>query len=339
MEHEERQRREDIHRSLINMGMCQELSDEAALKIGVGSINIGVEFCLDADTRERVRNEAQKVPQKTGLRSQGSTSLRGLSAPPPANLLGNAAMGPSSSMALVVASIDAEPDDDATEETAQLRACVVTSSSRRPLRACVGASKQRRWPAQAVPTVGKRGVEEGEERRLDGAPTMRVYAHTLHTPCTCHTHNLHTPRTRQAHATPCTHTHHAHAPRTRTTHTHHAHTHTTGGELYTYAEFVEEYRDEAGAVWARAGRDVESAHSTPKKPKAGARDADGDAPCDGGGGGGGGLQKVEGKLMDHLSRLRHYLSKLEGLDAPRAQDCLQPPIHTAAASTAYYTQV
>ena len=87
----ERQRREIIHAALLDMGMSQDLSAEAALKIGVGSIPIGVDFCLYPDTRARVRNEAQMVPQKTGLRSQGPASLRGLNAPPPANLLANAA--------------------------------------------------------------------------------------------------------------------------------------------------------------------------------------------------------------------------------------------------------
>ena len=101
----ERQRREIIHAALLDMGMSQDLSAEAALKIGVGSIPIGVDFCLYPDTRERVRNEAQMVPQKTGLRSQGPASLRGLNAPPPANLLANAAIGPGSSMALNVASL------------------------------------------------------------------------------------------------------------------------------------------------------------------------------------------------------------------------------------------
>ena len=128
MEDGERKRREDIHLRLLDMEMDPELSDEAALKIGVGSFAIAVDFCVLAATRERVRKEAQKVPHKTGLRSQGPTSLRGLSAPPP-DLLGNAAMGPSSSMALVVASNDAEPNDDATEETAQPRACVTRAEA------------------------------------------------------------------------------------------------------------------------------------------------------------------------------------------------------------------
>ena len=105
----ERQRREIIHAALLDMGMSQDLSAEAALKIGVGSTGIGVDFCLDPDTRERVRNEAQKVPQKTGLRSQGPASLQGLNAPPPANLLANDAMGPSSSMAI-------HDDADTTED-------------------------------------------------------------------------------------------------------------------------------------------------------------------------------------------------------------------------------
>ena len=94
MEDWERKRREDIHLRLLDMEMDPELSDEAALKIGVGSFAIAVDFCVLAATRERVRKEAQKVPHKTGLRSQGPTSLRGLSASPPANLLGNAATRP-----------------------------------------------------------------------------------------------------------------------------------------------------------------------------------------------------------------------------------------------------
>ena len=172
MEDEEQQRREEMHAQLLCMGMCQELSDEAALKIGVGSIEIAAMFCIEASTRERVRSEAQKVEHKTGLRSQGAkaASLRGLSASPPADLLGNAAMGPKSSMALVVASITAEPDSDAEEtadeETAPLSARVEAARNSKQLR-----------PSQAVPAVGKRGAVEDEERRLDGALTM----HTLHT--------------------------------------------------------------------------------------------------------------------------------------------------------------
>ena len=351
MEDVERQRREDIHAQLLAMGMNRERSDEAALKLGGGSIEIGVEFCFEAETRERVRSEAQKVAQKTGLRSQGAkaASLVGLSASPPADLLGNAAMGSRSSMALVVASITAEPDSDveeaADEETAPLSARVEAARN----------SKQRR-PSQAVPAVGKRGAAEDEERRLDGAPTM----HTLYTSsCTRHARVTHTPRTQHA----CTmHTHHAHA---------------TEGKLYTYCEFVEEYEGEAGAVWARAGRGVDAARSTPKKPKVGAAGADGavggdarsgggaragavgdarspapaPAPAcaasayasasasasaggggDSGGSSGGGLDKLEGKLMNHLGRLRHYLEMLEGLDATRAQDCAAASNTRVAAS-------
>ena len=152
--------------------------------------------------------------------------------------------------------------------------------------------------------------------------------------------------------------------------THHAHA--TEGKLYTYAEFVEEYNDEAGAVWARAGCGVDAARNTPKKPKVGAAGADGAASgggaragavrdarspapapaptCaasayasasasasaggggDSGGSSGGGLDKLEGKLMNHLGRLRHYLEMLEGLDATRAQDCAAASNTRVAAS-------
>ena len=99
-EMEERMRREEMH---AHLGICPVLSKEAALDIGVGSIGLAIDFCLIEETRERVRKEAQKVVQKTGLRSQGAeaASLRGLSAPAPADLVGNATMGRRSSMALV----------------------------------------------------------------------------------------------------------------------------------------------------------------------------------------------------------------------------------------------
>ena len=85
-----------MHKELLSMNLCPELSEEAALKIGVGSIEIGVFFCLEEETRVRVRSEHKVVIQKTGLRSQGAkaASLRGLGASPPADLLGNVAMGP-----------------------------------------------------------------------------------------------------------------------------------------------------------------------------------------------------------------------------------------------------
>ena len=76
---EERMRREKMHAQLLGMDMCPVLSKEAALEIGVGSLNLAIDFCLNEQTRERVRKEAQKVVQKTGLRSQGAqaASLRG----------------------------------------------------------------------------------------------------------------------------------------------------------------------------------------------------------------------------------------------------------------------
>ena len=188
-------------------------------------------------------------------------------------------------------------------------------------------------------------------------------AHATHGPRTRHAHATHTPLIRHA----CiVHTHHAHA---------------TEGKLYTDAEFVEEYNDEAGAVWARAGCGVDAARNTPKKPKLGAAGADGAASggsaragavrgarspapapaptCaayayasasasasastggdgDSGGGGGGGLDKLEGKLMNHLGRLRHYLGKLKGLDATRAQDCFAASNTRAAASSGSHASV
>ena len=115
------------------------------------------------ETRERVRKEAQKVVQKTGLRSQGAeaASLRGLSAPAPADLVGNAAMGQRSSMALVVASTataDSHAEESADEEGA-------------PLSARAEAARL---------AVGKRGAAEDEERRRDGAlprPCMHCPRH------------------------------------------------------------------------------------------------------------------------------------------------------------------
>ena len=137
--------------------------------------------------------------------------------------------------------------------------------------------------------------------------------------------------------------------------THHAHA--TGDSVYTYAEFVEYYGDEAAAAWARAGRGVDAARNTPKKPKlmaagasgaasggsaraGAARDArspalahgptspasasaGGDGVRDhsgGGGGGGSDVEKWEGKLMKHLGQVKRYLEKLQGEDATRAQD-------------------
>ena len=76
-----------MHKELLSMNLCPELSEEAALKIGVGSIEIGVFFCLEEETRVRVRSEHKVVIQKTGLRSHGpeAASLPGLGASPPAD--------------------------------------------------------------------------------------------------------------------------------------------------------------------------------------------------------------------------------------------------------------
>ena len=151
---EERMRREEMHAHLLRMGICPVLSKEAALDIGVGSIGLAIDFCLIEETRERVRKEAQKVVQKTGLRSQGAeaASLRGLSAPAPADLGGrqNATMGRRSSMTPVVASTasaDSHAEESADEESA-------------PLSARAEAARL---------AVGKRGAAEDEEMRRDGA--------------------------------------------------------------------------------------------------------------------------------------------------------------------------
>jgi hypothetical protein len=69
MEDVEKTRRDVMHNTLLDMGMCPELSKEAALEIGVGSIEIGVRFCTEAVTCARVRREAKLVVPKTGLRS------------------------------------------------------------------------------------------------------------------------------------------------------------------------------------------------------------------------------------------------------------------------------
>ena len=82
-----------MHNKLLDMGMCTGLSAEAALEIGVGSIEIGIFFCTEETTRVRVRREAKVVVPKTGLRSQGpdAASLPGLGASPPADLLSDVA--------------------------------------------------------------------------------------------------------------------------------------------------------------------------------------------------------------------------------------------------------
>ena len=87
MEDEEKTRRNAMHNTLLDMGMCPWLREEAAFEIGVGTIEIGVRFCLEESTRERVRREAKLVVPKTGLRSQGPdvASLPGLGASPPAD--------------------------------------------------------------------------------------------------------------------------------------------------------------------------------------------------------------------------------------------------------------
>ena len=93
MEDEEKTRRDVMHNKLLDMGMCTGLSAEAALEIGVGSIEIGVFFCTEETTRVRVRREDKVVVPKTGLRSQGPdvASLPGLGASPPADLLSDVA--------------------------------------------------------------------------------------------------------------------------------------------------------------------------------------------------------------------------------------------------------
>lgn len=171
-----------MHEHLLSMGMCPVLSKEAALEIGVGNINLAIDFCDNEQTRERVRKEAQKVVLKTGLRSQGAkaASLRGLSAPAPADLVGNAAMGRKSSMALIVASTaDSDAEESADEESVPLSA-----------RAEAARLSKQPWPRQAVSAVGKRGAAEDEEMRRDGrcpahACTVHVimyHAHTTRTP-------------------------------------------------------------------------------------------------------------------------------------------------------------
>ena len=77
-----------MHNALLGMGMCRVLSREAALVIGVGTLDIGVVFCIEEETRVRVRSEHKPVViQKTGLRSHGpdAASLPGLGASPPAD--------------------------------------------------------------------------------------------------------------------------------------------------------------------------------------------------------------------------------------------------------------
>ena len=87
MEDVEKTRRAEMHNALLRMGMCRVLSKEAALDIGVGTLEIGVCFCTDAGERARVRLEAKPVVSKTGLRSHGpdAASLPGLGASPPAD--------------------------------------------------------------------------------------------------------------------------------------------------------------------------------------------------------------------------------------------------------------
>ena len=53
MEDEEKTRRDVMHNKLLDMGMCPGLSEEAALEIGVGSIEIGIFFCTEEKTRAR----------------------------------------------------------------------------------------------------------------------------------------------------------------------------------------------------------------------------------------------------------------------------------------------
>ena len=128
----------------------------------VGSVNLAIDYCVDEQTRERVRKEARKVVQRTGLRSQTAEAapLRDLSAPAPADL-GDAAMGRGSSMTPVVASTgsaDSHAEESADEESA-------------PLSARAEAARL---------AVGKRGAAEDEEMRRDGAlprPCMHCPRH------------------------------------------------------------------------------------------------------------------------------------------------------------------
>ena len=71
MEDVEKTRRAEMRNALLRMGMCRVLSKEAALDIGVGTLEIGVCFCTDPGERARVRLEAKSVEPKSGLRSQG----------------------------------------------------------------------------------------------------------------------------------------------------------------------------------------------------------------------------------------------------------------------------
>jgi hypothetical protein len=218
MEDEEIKRRGDMHKELLSMNLCPELSEEAALKIGVGSIEIGIDFCLEEETRVRVRSEHKVVIQKTGLRSQGAkaASLRGLGASPPADLLGNVAMGP-----------------------------------------------------RKMPKLGAAGA--------DGAAS--------------------------------------------------------GG--CARAGAVRDARSPAPAPAPTCAASVSTSASASASASMG-----GDGGSGGGGGGGGGsLDILEGKLMNHLGRLRHYLGKLKGLDATRAQDCFAASNARAAASSAPHASV
>ena len=152
-------RKEEMHAQLLDMGICPVLSKQAALEIGVGSLNLAIDFCLNEQTRERVRKEAQKVVQKTGLRSQRAeaASLRGLSAPAPADLVGNAA----TPVVASTASADSHAEESADEESA-------------PLSARAEAARL---------AVGKRGAAEDEEMRRDGAlprPCMHCPRHYMH---------------------------------------------------------------------------------------------------------------------------------------------------------------
>ena len=87
MEDVEKTRRAEMHNALLRMGMCHVLSREAALVIGVGTLDIGVVFCIEEETRVRVRSEHKVVIWGSGLRSHGpeAASLPGLGASPPAD--------------------------------------------------------------------------------------------------------------------------------------------------------------------------------------------------------------------------------------------------------------
>ena len=86
MEDEEKKRRGDIYKELLSMGMCPELSDEAALKIGVGSIEIAVMFVIDEETCKRVRRKHKAGPLARSNLRRVWLALRGCARVMPALL-------------------------------------------------------------------------------------------------------------------------------------------------------------------------------------------------------------------------------------------------------------